>query len=84
MATGEFFLGVEALDNGLIDQLGNKDTTKEYLMENYELKEVDFVVYQKEVGFLDILTGVMSKMFFNIGEGIGSIFVEQPNSIMLM
>ena len=69
LATGEFFLGVEALDNGLIDQLGNKDTTKEYLMENYELKEVDFVVYQTEVGFLDILTGVMSK---------------QPNSIMLM
>ena len=84
MATGEFFLGVEAFDNGLVDQLGDKDSAKDYLMETYELKEVDFVVYQRKVGFLDIIAGVMSNMFFSIGEGIGSIFVEQPNSIMLM
>lgn len=84
MATGEFFLGVEALDLGLVDQLGNKDTVEEYLKDTYGLEQVDYVVYEKEVGFFEMLSGVFSNFFFNIGEGLGSILLEKGNSLMLM
>jgi protease-4 len=84
IATGEFYLGVEAFNLGLIDQLGNKDTLESYLKETYGLEDVNYVYYQREIGLLEALTGVFSDFFFNIGEGIGSIFVRQQNTIQLM
>ena len=82
IATGEFYLGVEALQLGLIDQLGDADTAEEYMKENYHLKKIDYIVYQKKAGLLDFFGGVMSKMFFSMGEGISSSFLKSGNLIM--
>ena len=83
VATGEFFLGIEALNLGLIDQLGDKDTVEQYLKQNYNLEKVDFVTYQREVGLLEILSGVFSDFFFKIGEGIGSVFLKADETFLM-
>jgi protease-4 len=84
LATGEIFLGVEALDLGLIDQLGDKEIAKEYIQETYGLEEVNFLVYQKEVGLLDVLSQVFTDLSFNLGKGIGAILLENNNGLMLI
>jgi protease IV len=83
LATGEFFLGVEAFEFGLVDQLGDKDSAKEYIKKNYALSEVDLITYRKEVGLIEALMGIFSDFSFNIGEGLGSIMLRQENSLML-
>jgi protease IV len=84
LATGEIFLGVEALDLGLIDQLGDKETVKIYIQETYGLEEVNFLVYQREVGLLDVLSQVFTDLSFNLGKGIGAILLENNNGLMLI
>jgi protease IV len=83
LATGEFYLGVEALDNGLIDQLGDKDTAQEYIKETYGIEEVDFVIYERELSFFEAFGVAMEEFSFKMGEGMGKIFTESDNSIML-
>lgn len=78
IATGEFFLGVEALDLGLVDALGSKDDAEIFIKENYALEEIDYAVYQRETSFFELFGGVISHFFFNVGEGIGSVLVNQP------
>jgi len=82
VATGEFYLGVEALELGLIDQLGDTDTAEEYMKQNYGLEKVEYVVYQRKTGLFDIFGGVVSGMFFSMGEGIASVFVRNNNLIL--
>lgn len=84
MATGEFFLGVEALDLGLVDELGNLDTAKEYLQIVQGIKKIETVRYEAESSFLKLLTKLWADFPFKIGTGIGSIVMEKESKIMLM
>ena len=84
LATGEFYLGVEALHYGLIDQLGDQNTLEQYVKDKYSLKEVKYVYYQKQVGLLKILTGVFNDFSFHIGQGVGSMLVQKNNNLMLV
>ncbi len=83
LATGEFFLGVEALQLGLVDKLGDKTTAEEYIKQMYGLENIDYVLYEEEHGLLAVLTGVVQDFSFSLGQGLGSLFVEQNNKIML-
>ncbi len=80
LATGEFYLGVEALQLGLIDELGNQDTAKAYLQQHYGIDNPEFVVYQRQPTLFEILAGVMTPFSFHMGEGIGSAVVESSTS----
>ncbi len=82
-ATGEFFLGVEAKKLGLVDVLGNKDTVKSYL-EQQGIKEPSFTVYEKEPGFFEFLTGVTNTFSFQMGRGIGSMFIQDFNKMVMI
>jgi protease IV len=85
LATGEFYLGIEALDLGLVDLLGNKDTIEDYIQTEYNIEEVNYFVYQEKADLFSALFGVFEKMSFNIGEGIGAIFVKSSkNNLMLI
>ena len=84
IATGEFYLGVEALEFGLIDELGDKKSVEEYIKKKYDLEEVTYANYEVSQGLFDIFSGVASNFFFNIGEGIGSIFVSDRNQLLLI
>jgi protease-4 len=76
-ATGEFYLGSEALELGLIDSLGDKETAVGLIKQQLNLTRVDFAEYQRPKSFLESLAGVFSENFFLIGKGIGSAITEQ-------
>ena len=83
IATGEFFLGSEALELGLVDELGDKETAENYLKDKYDIEDVDYVVYESEKGLLEMLSGVISQGFFNVGEGIGAGLLKDESGVML-
>lgn len=84
ISTGEFYLGSEALDLGLVDQLGDSETVETYLKETYGLKDLDYVVFEKETGLFEMLSQVFSDFSFNIGQGISSVFLEKESKVMLV
>ncbi len=76
LATGFVYLGSEAKELGLIDELGGKKEALEYLEKNMNItaKPVEF---KERKTFLDKLTGVTAQSFYSIGQGIGSIFTTE-------
>ncbi|HLC91119.1 MAG TPA: signal peptide peptidase SppA [Candidatus Nanoarchaeia archaeon] len=84
MATGEIFLGSEALQLGLIDELGNLDDAKSYLQDTFGLASVDFIPYVKETGFFESLMGLASSFSFTIGEGLGTILVKRDQNLFMI
>ncbi len=73
LATGEFYLGSEALDLGLIDQFGNVDTAVELIKLDLNLTDVGVVEHREELGLLDILSGQVAYQF---GRGFGNSLIE--------
>ncbi|MBI2666218.1 signal peptide peptidase SppA [Candidatus Woesearchaeota archaeon] len=71
LATGQVYLGVEAVRLGLIDELGDLNTVRRYLQETYGLEEIEFLSYKRQHGLLDILTGRVQAMAYTLGQGIG-------------
>jgi protease IV len=84
MATGEFYLGVEALNLGLIDQLGDMETAKEYYTLLYDVNNVKLVSYQPEPSLFDILTSISQDFSYKLGQGIGSMFTQSHSSSELL
>lgn len=82
IATGEFYLGVEALDLGLVDELGDKNTAEDYIKKTYGLDDIDYAVYEPSKGLFDLLTGVFSDFSFQMGRGVGSSFQEQEGGLI--
>ena len=71
LATGQVYLGVEAVRLGLVDELGDLETVKQYLQDVYGLEEVSFVRYERQTSLLDIFTGRVQTLAHALGEGIG-------------
>jgi protease IV len=71
LATGEIYLGIEALDNGLVDELGGKQQTIAYI-ENQLNTTVVTKEYTKSKSFFENLAGVVNKNSYYIGRGIAS------------
>ncbi|MBU0470837.1 MAG: signal peptide peptidase SppA [Nanoarchaeota archaeon] len=84
ISTGEFFLGVEAYNLGLVDGLGDRDTTEEFIKSSYGLEKVHYAVYEQEKGLFDLFGNVLSKVSFKIGEGFASFLTKKSNSPLLM
>ena len=83
IATGEFFLGVEALSLGLVDALGDQAAVEDYLKQTYGLESVDFVSYQRQRSFWELLAGVFSEASFSIGQGAAATLLQTPQGIFL-
>ena len=82
-SNGIFYLGVQAKELGLVDELGGRDEVIAYI----ELKEnitADIVEYKTEKSFFEVLGDVMKKQFFFVGRGIGSAFLDMKPSSSLM
>ncbi|MBI2662215.1 signal peptide peptidase SppA [Candidatus Woesearchaeota archaeon] len=84
LATGEFYLGSEALDLGLIDELGGSDEVEEYIKKTYELEKIEYAHYEEEAGLFELLTGVFTDFSFQAGRGFGSILLEGQKKMMLV
>ena len=84
IATGEFYLGVEALQLGLVDQLGDLTTVENYLKEVHQIESIDKVIYQREIGFLELLAGVFSDFSFQIWKGFASMGLQKEQRAFLI
>lgn len=84
LATGEFYLGTEAQQLGLVDELGDRQTAETYLQEKLGIIEVELVLYHHEASFFELLTQVFSSFSFRIGEGIGSMILHHDSRLLLL
>jgi len=80
ISTGEFYLGSEALELNLIDQLGDIETAKEYLKQELNLTTITLAEYKRPTGFAELFGRMLSEHFFYIGKGIGSELFELRKS----
>ena len=82
IATGQVFMGAEALSNGLIDDLGNIDTAKEYL-EDILNTTVVLKHIQRRRPLFDFVNVMGDNFAFNFGRGFASWVTEERNSEVL-
>jgi len=80
IATGEFYLGIEAYNYGLIDELGDKTTAENYLKENFDLEDISYVEFEPEFTLMDVLQSIATDFSFKMGEGIGSMLVKESSN----
>lgn len=76
IATGEFFLGTEAKELGLVDVLGNKEDAIK-LIENKLNITAEVAEYKRTRTLRDILTEAINEKSFFVGKGIGSALTER-------
>ena len=76
--TGEFFLGKEALELGLIDELGNLQTAIEEAKSLANLKEAKIIQYEEKKDLFNLLSQFSSEASYFIGRGIAAE-LKQPN-----
>src|SRR3989338_8951899 len=76
IANGLFYLGAQAKDLGLVDELGGKDEVIAYI-EGKEGIKAELVEYKKERTLFDVLSKVLSRQSFSVGKGIGSSLFDK-------
>jgi len=80
VATGQFYLGVEAKELGLVDELGSRQEVLDYI-ESVIGEEVDLVKYQRDKGILGSLSRIFSESSFFVGKGIGSSLIDDTYKV---
>jgi len=76
MANGMFYLGAQAKELGLVDEIGGKDEVIMYIEKKEGIK-ADIVEYRKEKNLLEVLSGIISRQSFFVGKGIGNSLFEK-------
>ncbi|MBS3101674.1 signal peptide peptidase SppA [Candidatus Woesearchaeota archaeon] len=76
IANGLFYLGAEAKELGLVDELGGKDEAVRYIEKKEGIK-ADIVEYKKEKTLLEVLSKVLGRQSFFVGKGIGSSLFDR-------
>lgn len=77
LATGEFYLGIEAWELGLVDQLGDREMAEEYLRSIHGIETFDYVEYRRTPGLLDIFASAANGFSFSLGRGMASLLLER-------
>ena len=80
ISTGEFFLGIEAKELGLIDKFGNRETAIEEAKKLADLKSPRIVEFEQKRSLLDLLGSVSATNFYYLGRGIGSELSLEMNN----
>jgi len=78
--TGEFFLGVEAKELGLIDKFGNLDTAVEEAKQQANIKDAELFRYEERRGLFNIFGSASTELGYAIGRGIGAEVVNQEKN----
>jgi len=73
LATGEFYLGQEAFELGLVDQFGNTEKAVEEMKTQLNITDVDVVTHTRELSLFDILSG---RVAYQFGRGFGDSVVS--------
>ena len=80
ISSAEFFLGIEALELGLVDVLGDMHTAEEIIKSDLKLDKINFAKYEKPKGLIESLAGVFAYNSFYVGKGIGSMLFDMNNA----
>ncbi len=83
LSTGMFYLGQEALDLGLVDQLGNKDNALELLKHDLNLAYMNTAEFEEKTSFLDIITKTFSRQAYSVGRGIGASLTSNKDHTII-
>ena len=84
VSTGEFFLGIEAKELGLIDKFGNRDAAIEEAKKLANSNSPRIVEFKEKRSLFDLLGQVSAKSFYFLGKGIGSeIKLDTENNYKL-
>lgn len=70
LATGMFYLGKEAKEMGLVDELGDEEYVATLLKKDLQLDDIQYVEYIKGRTFLDILERLATSFGFWVGRGV--------------
>lgn len=82
LATGQIYVGSEALDLGLIDQLGGKEEAYDYIAQEVGIT-VEPVAFEEEKSFFEVLASALDNSAFHVGTGIGAVLVENDRGILV-
>lgn len=80
LATGMFYIGVEAKELGLVDILGDKYVLEEIIKQELNITDISYSRYQKSKSILDIFSNSLSVQSFFIGKGIGSQLIQESSN----
>ena len=76
LATGMFYLGKEAKDFGLVDELGTKEDAIIYIEKELDIK-ASIKEYKEESSFFDLFSRIQSEQSYWIGRGIGASLLDR-------
>lgn len=76
---GLFYLGSEAKEIGLVDELGGKDEAISAVKRLAGIEKHELVIYQKKRSVFDILGKLSEDFGFSVGEGFGSKVLESDD-----
>ncbi|MBW3001563.1 signal peptide peptidase SppA [Candidatus Woesearchaeota archaeon] len=75
IADGYIYFGDEAKELGLIDFIGTTEDAKKMIGKELNIT-VEFRKFKEKKGFFEIFTDVMYDSSYNIGQGIGSVWLS--------
>ncbi len=84
LADGFFYLGIEAKENGLIDELGGRGEAIAKAEQLGKLKDGNVIVYKEKPSLLDYLNKLQNKAFYSMGRGIGVSLTETENKLEII
>ncbi|MEM3155001.1 MAG: signal peptide peptidase SppA [Candidatus Woesearchaeota archaeon] len=73
LATGFVYLGAEAKELGLVDEIGSKKDALKYLEQQLNITAQP-IEYKEKKTFFQELSGLTADNFYQIGRGLGSVF----------
>lgn len=85
LANGMFYLGQDCIDNGLVDEIGNKEYALSLAKNMSGISDGKVSEYVEKSGFFDSVKKYMSYSSFYIGQGIGSaLYSTEAQNLEIM
>jgi protease IV len=80
LSDGLFYLGLDAVNNGLVDELGSKDYAINRTKSLANLTNVNLEEYTEETSFFDSLKEFTASASFYMGQGMGTTLFTSESS----
>ncbi len=83
LATGELFLGIEAEELGLVDELGNLGTAVNITKGLAGIEDASVIRMKEHTALFNLFSGFSSKAAYFIGKGIGAELKAVDNGMLI-
>lgn len=79
LASGIFYLGIEAKQNGLVDIIGTKEDAITQAKSLADIKEAELVSFQRKRSFFELISSISYQNSFYLGRGIGTALYKSAS-----